>query len=529
MATQYHNPSLPTNLYSSGAVKFDNRQLNQMLYAEQKQREAQRAAEAKALQEEFANNVSKMRDADVADYTNLYSKYKEQKKALLFDKKLQKDPLAFQQAQMQTARTYADLNKLSNASRQDREDTELMRKDWLIHGENYVDDFATMLSARNKLPLSQLSQVDLGEVDEKGQRKYRDLSNWDAFRYKGVDYDPTKLLNTAQGTEMKREFDEGAVDKTGLQNKITTYQFHGSSPMQYRDTILGGMLGDRKANKFFQYQLKNTTPEEIERVNKEFANIPDSVWKQWGVNKQELTQSTPDNKSETVANYLAKKYAIDNLPKAIKTDLRTNERVKMDMQNAAAMERLRKGHEYRLNEIAAKATHTGKEVQSVVNKEIGDLLEYAKSNPVPYVDTDNGPHKTGYDLPLTESVITAAQQEKGEPINAVRYVKKDGKDMIYVVKYKPTLSADGRTIVGYEKNNKGKPIIDTQQSRYMPLNVFKNQYAKDMFKGKILQGEMGEDVNIEDIDMDGGGVVPSTPQRSTKPTKAVKVQRGKYD
>lgn len=535
---QYQNPPLPSNLYTAGAVRFDNRQLNQMLYNEQKLQQAKAQKEAAVLDEEMKANVAKIRDADVPDFVNQYQQYATAKRRLMNDRHLRKDPQAYATAQMEVAKLYGGAMKLANISRQDREDQDFFRKDYSVHPENYEDDAASMWSMRNKIPYSRLNQVDLGEMDEKGQKKYRDWTSFDSFRYKGVDYDPTKLLNTAQGDVMKREVDEGVADKAGLQNKVTTYQFQGNSPMQYRDTILGGMLGDRKANKYFQFQLKNTPPEEIERINKEFSAIPESVWKQWGVNKQELNQSVPDNKSEAVANYLAKKYAIENLPKAIKTDLRTNEGVKLQMQNNAAMDRLRQSHQYRLNEIEARTTHTAGQVKSILNGEIEDLIAAAKATPHHVIKGMNKSGQTveatkGYMIPMTMEISKAAMLPgEKEPPNAVQYVEKDGHKYIYATKYKPKWVLDPEAQKyfqqGYEKDASGNPLVDTETSKLIPLKQFRNALGRQLFTGKLLANEMGaempaDEFDFEDATDDSGG---GRPARATKPVKTTTGKAG---
>ena len=53
------------------------------LYAEQKQRELTQQNEAKLLDTEFSKNVSKLRDADIPEYTKKYQDYKNAKINLL--------------------------------------------------------------------------------------------------------------------------------------------------------------------------------------------------------------------------------------------------------------------------------------------------------------------------------------------------------------------------------------------------------------------------------------------------------------
>jgi hypothetical protein len=527
---QYQNPGLPSNLYAGAAVKVDTRPIANLIYQEQRYQQAKAQKEDAALNEEKAANVAKIRDADVPDFVNQYQQYATAKRRLMNDTRLRKDPQAYAAAQMEVAGLYGSAMKLANESRQARDLYEHVDKDRFTHPENYVEDYFDKRSTINKTPLSRLRQVQTG-VDPTGQPIYVDYSSPDVLVDNTPHYDFSKAINDVKGKPTYTGFQtKKNLDEKGLQYE-TSAALYGAAPKKVFAGIMDKIASDKQAYRTAVKGGKEITPEIWDDMVRQYKAVLPEEWQKRGLklDEQDVTKLFhPENQAEkfaafkTMQDFVTSKVEFE-APKKGEDSL-----LKLQMQNNAAMDRLRQSHQYRLDEIKAKATHTGKEVQTVVNKEMGDLLEYAKNNPVSYVDVEGGQSKTGYDLPLTESVITAAQKQKGENINAVRYVKKDGKDMIYVVKYRPIIDDQGY-ITGYETNKKnGKPIIDVSQSRYMPLNIYKNQYAKDMFKGKLLQGEMGEDIDVEDIDMEdvtddsGGG----RPTRTTKPVKATTGKAG---
>lgn len=490
----YTNPGLPSNLYSGAAVRIDTRPFANMLYQEQKYQEAKRQKEGEDLDNEMKSNVAKIRDADVPDYVNAYQNYASVTKALMNDSKLKRDPQAYAQAQIARGKLYASAQGLANQSKSLRDNFEQLDKDRFVNGDRYSDDYFAKRSAANKLPISKLQGVDLGQRDEKGNSVLVDLTNPDNYLYKDQ-YDPTKLLNTARGEKLTNEVDEGAIDKTGLQNKITTYQFYGNKPNEFKNVILQGMMGDRHAQRFFTSQLKNTSPEEIAKVNEQYNAIPESVWKQMGINKEELKVEHPDNQADVAATYLAQKHAIENIPRAIKTDLKTNEAVKMRLNQAFDLTKLNIEHQNRLTE--KKAKEGGGQVQG--NDIIDSLFEDAKNNPADYFPKEGG-KKTLYQANVSPQFkqMLAFKDDKGKLVypDVVRF-SEDGK-------YIYPLVFEGNAVNGKRqvKEVNSQPVLTDEIRARMGKTLFGVKGAAAIMngqKGKSGKSTPAKEANYDDL------------------------------
>jgi hypothetical protein len=118
---------------------------------------------------------------------------------------------------------------------------------------------------------------------------------------------------------------------------------------------------------------------------------------------------------------------------------------------------------------------------------------------------------------MTPQVVKAVTLPNEPAPDALRLVEKDGKQYIKRVVYAPTLTADGKTITGVQRKN-GKPVIDESKSgALIPIDQFKNEMAKDLYSGKILQNEIGQDVDISSIA--GDPSAPSKPAMQNRPSK----------
>ena len=121
----YQPRSLPYgDIYKVPTTAVDN--MANRLYAEQKQRELTQQNEAKLLDTEFSKNVSKLRDADIPEYTKKYQDYKNAKINLLKGKFKTNDD--FIKAQLDAQRAMADWGSLGAKSIQEKETEEQYAK-----------------------------------------------------------------------------------------------------------------------------------------------------------------------------------------------------------------------------------------------------------------------------------------------------------------------------------------------------------------------------------------------------------------
>lgn len=505
---QYNNPGLNPYLYTGGAVKFDTQRLGQLLYQEQKQREAMRQKEAAAIDDEFSKNVSKIRDVDVPDYTNLYNNYKNMKKQLLFNKQLQNNPQAYQQAQMETARTYSDLLKLGNASAAKREQLEDEHKNYYKNPDAYVDDYGSLMNAIQKTPLSKLGAVNVG-IDEKGNPIVKDLSDIGVLHYKGIDYNPQKDLEAARGKKNEISIDEGPVDKTGLQNRYTTYESYGNSPEASKSAIMASM-GKRDAYRYFTDLYKKTSPEEINKINEQFDAIPADQWKRMGLEKKEFKVNNPDSEADVVSTLIAKKLALDNIPKAIKTEFKTNEGVKLQSQRdwdlkMEGVKQANRERTARLQSSLQQQAKSGSIKGGTIDGYIKSIIESSKDKPPVPIHTTKGIQKT-YEVPMTEDVVSSILN-KNEleklPEGGIRYIEGEGFQPIYFKKDKK-----GNILI-----SNGKRVIDADKSTIRPMNQIKANMIK--FYGNNLKNIPAEEsLGLSDDEENTTPVQPNIPVKN---------------
>lgn len=527
MTQHYNNPGLPSTLYSGGGQRVDTRQIGAMLYNEQKQREAMRLKEANALNEEMKSNVAKIRDADVPDFVANYQDYANSRKKLLYDNSFKKDPQLYAAAQMEVQKKYANAMKLANESRQMRDLYEDVDKDRFKNGDHYVENYYDIRSIQNKTPLSKLRQVQTGVDPTTGQPVYSDYSSPDVLIDQTPHYDFNKAIEDVKGKSVYTGYSTRKnLDKEGLNYEETKAKY-GNSPSLVFSGLLDKIASSKEAYRSAMQGGKAITPEMFDDMVKQYKSVDPEKWKQIGKTPEEIKLFHPDNQTERFAAFKTMQDFI-NSKVELETKKEKNDLVERNLRLQDKYAELKKAHEYRMNEISARATHTATQVKSILNGEIEDLINSSKSNPIPMkAVTKSGAVGTisSYNIPLTESVVNAVKLDKNDYVDAVRYVKKNGEDYIYSIKYVPELDKEGKTIVGYKKDKEGKPVVDLKESRFIPIKQFRNQYGKNLFSGKILQNELGQDMSSEDYDFSDD----NTPTAPSKPAKPVKITKGGAD
>jgi hypothetical protein len=251
------------------------------LYQEQKLRQAKQEAENKALDDAMSKEFANVRSADMPDVAEAWNAYKEKRKKVLFDKKLKDDNVAYVNANRDAQMALSDVYGIINKSKEVKQSGEDLRKSWYNKPDLYTDDFGQKYSAFASTPVKQLHQVQVA-TDAKGQPVYEDLSDLNNFRYNGADYNALPALEKARGAEVAKEIDLGNVDAKGLQQKIGHYKMYGNSPEKFKENFLS-VLADRKANKFYNYQLEHTSPEEVASVEQKFNNLDWNELSKYGI------------------------------------------------------------------------------------------------------------------------------------------------------------------------------------------------------------------------------------------------------
>lgn len=245
----YQPRSLPYgDIYKVPTTAVDN--MANRLYAEQKQRELTQQNEAKLLDTEFSKNVSKLRDADIPEYTKKYQDYKNAKINLLKGKFKTNDD--FIKAQLDAQQKFSDWASFGAGSIRDKEEEEIYAKSVINDKTGKYDANATkILIERRKTPRNKFKQDIL--IPGTNTVVPIDLSNIDGLiKYKLGTTDFTKDFNTAVGgkTPIKLMESEPFEIEGGLQTQRKVYKGFPRTAPEVATNFLQSVVGSKKNCRF---------------------------------------------------------------------------------------------------------------------------------------------------------------------------------------------------------------------------------------------------------------------------------------
>lgn len=292
-------------------------QLEQRLFAEQKQREAQRQRDITALDDEFSKNVTNIRDADVDDLTKAYQDYKAGTQALM---KI-KGGVSPQQ-QMEVLRKKADMYKLINESKAEREREEMMGKRYSTKPDDFNDDAAELLIAGRNLPVSKkraytTKDGKIVDLTNPENLLWQDKTNWQP------------ILQKAGGTPTLRG---KVVEKElpgGLETEQVAYKA-GNDPMEYYTSIVGAMNTPRAAQSLAsRYKFSPEEAQDIAIKYDALSKTPEFINAYGEIKFPESANITEGTRT---AKLLAMVNALNNPPSPIKKNVKSLAAVTADRQ-----------------------------------------------------------------------------------------------------------------------------------------------------------------------------------------------------
>ena len=259
------------------------------LYKEQQQQQLAQQNEAKLLDTEFSKNVSKLRDADIPEYTKKYQDYKNAKINLLKGKFKTNDD--FIKAQLDAQRAMADWGSLGAKSIQEKETEEQYAKAVMNDKTGRYDANAPkVLIERRKTPLSKFKQ----EIAIPGTNTVVpiDLNDIDGLvKYKGQNTDFTKTFKDAQGVRQVYGGEVTTPSKDGLTTTKTVYKAFNPPSKQFevlinsrkganweKDFLINHDYTDAEANEIVAgYERLKQTPE-FQAAYKDIPDIPQTAF-----------------------------------------------------------------------------------------------------------------------------------------------------------------------------------------------------------------------------------------------------------
>lgn len=449
--------------------------LAQQMYIEQKTREQRRQQEDVALDANIQKELGKVRSVDTPEVINSWSTYKQLKKNLLFNKQLQKDPLAYNQAQLAANQAYQNIFTTANKSAELKDMQKQLTTDRIKNPNGYADDFGEKMATLMQTPISAVQQ----------HPKFGDLTNWDNYRYQGSNTDFGKMLKDAIGQPKQVYTDPKTLDG-GLQTQLTPYMY-GNTPGQVKDYMLGAMA-THQSGRDAAYQWDHTPEKEIEETIKAYQALPADYWQKIGLNgPQDILPKNPDNKAENYASLQAMKYAISNQPKEGTPVFRENKAAVMAAQEAKdrRMEGLRHMNAKDLIDYKKKIDPNDTELnnawyQSYLDNLIGDAKKGGERHHI--FDTKSGESFTYYNMIKPDPfVMKSFQRGKSEPDRLG--ITESGEIIPIFFKY----NKDGSQV----KTDKGTPVIDEDYTQPM---TYDQALVNIGYRGTTKK-QLGKDLN----------------------------------
>lgn len=439
----------------------------QQLYLEQKQREAKQEQNNAALDNEFAKNLSGIRDIDIPELTKAYGDWKLANQQAM----KQKNGVPPEQ-QLELLRKKADMYKVIGGSKQQKQ-LEDETAAGVLKSPDLFEDTAhdTLIKSRNT-PLSKLGN----------------LAGYD-YRYKGTNTDFQKILATAAGTPKDVYSESKPIDEKGIQTEYTPYQF-GNTPLQYYQGVLGA-LAQHKAGRDAAAIAAQLQPEVVKQVQDKFLQIPQEKWTRMGVNTpQDLTITPDDTPAQIYAKHEAQLYALNNEPKQGKVYTITNkdkadeaarkfqqEQQGRQFANQRLLEGMREAHGEKLLGMREAAKAGGEETNNLwVTRTVDDIIDEGKPSGkvlgvFPAKEKDYVPPPVIYDA-------------LGKP-DKMAITKDGGVKVVYYKKDK-----DGNILTEEKGDNKGNAIVDESRSKTLNKDEFKLALGYKATTKKQLTGEM---------------------------------------
>lgn len=451
----------------------------QQMYVEQKQREAKQQQENAALDASISKELGKVRSVDAPEIIQDYHDLKQIKKQMLFNKDLQKDPVAFNQMQQEALRKYQGIVSKSNASGEIKDMAKIMNADHFKNPWDYTDDYGQRMQTLNNTPLSQLGNHPVYGSD---------LTNWDTYRYDGSNVDFSKKVGMAIGQLRHISGKEEPMDKQGIEFRTPIYQY-ANSPARVFDSLINSM--DHETERAAQVKWKKLSPEEVQRTEQEYNSIPQAKWEQMGERGPQELNIRGGSDAEKYMRYLAQRSAIDNNPTLLKYDKRISDKAKMDYKFAQdkVMEGLRFGHQKQLK----------KQEQDQVDNWIVDYWDKrfreAKSTEAVGLPGPKTPTLTfpmGYKVNPDQVMLESLKKAGAYPDEV--YITAKNKILPVFYKYKEVYDPETgkKTGTEVEVDENGNAVIDESLTNPLELDQaylsmgYKGQTKKEL--GGTMQG-----------------------------------------
>lgn len=298
---------------------------------EERQAELQRQKEIDEADKQLTSHLGNVLNPDIPDIVNGWQEYKNAKKQLLFDNKLQKDPNAYAQKQVEVNTKLANvLNTIGTSSQ---------RKQALN------DQLKLARTAPQKMEDNAAQRIMMGMNTPSSFAMQN--PDFDNHTWQGPDEDFTKVFNDAKGKERVLKTNKTPMGKNGEQLAIENISGF-NDPSAYMAS-LNAKNNDRKHAMNASKVFANMSDEEKQRINEHYAALPKERFENWGMKeKPDLEPADPNDPVQALHSIQAKAYALtsqftskEGKPEIV-TEVRRklNDASKLNLQSSGIKQRL---------------------------------------------------------------------------------------------------------------------------------------------------------------------------------------------
>ena len=328
-----------------------------MLYQERKQQQAKREAELAAIDDDMNKEYSKVRSQDIPEFTNAWSDYRKTRIVSLFDKNLQRDPIAFQNAKRAEQLALGKVYEVGNGSAEYKDHLKQVQEWAKTHPEELPENYGQLMTTAMNLKSGDNPNLVIGKNPD-GTPIVKNLRDPLSFRELTPTYNFTPIIDKAAGTPQPTGFDETPIGTKGLQIGRQEYK-STAVPSKVYESIMTSMSDadpkkSRSARKTAAQLGSQISDEDYAKVEQAYiSRNPDDLRKQ---GEKLVRFDTPKTPEQKYAQVVAMQYGInkahtlgDYKPIEIEENKMAAQAAK-ERQNAVFNSDLRKGEdEYRDN------------------------------------------------------------------------------------------------------------------------------------------------------------------------------------
>lgn len=419
-----------------------------MMINDQKQREANQAKEAQALDKEFGKNASGMRDADIPDLVQKWTEYKNLKKQLYKDGSKLND-IERIELQNKAQRALGESYKVANTSKYEKGEEEKYAADVLKNPDKYDDIAHQFLMERRKRPVSQFQAAlpNIGSM-KGGTLDFADIPGNIEYKLGTTNFTP--IISKAKGTQSLRGEPIDVVSPDGLTTTRTQYKAV-NSPTEYIKQLQAGVVGSKKT-KHLPLEF-NYSDDEANQIINDYAKLRETdAFKKAYPNEPEISSTLMATPTGRAMALMAMENAVLHPPVPIVSRPFNNTKAVMDAKNAEWNRRNKLTYAQSLAKIKANKAGNGDgedDVRYITDENVVKhgqqfpeaLTQQAEAvfgfKPAAYIEAK--------DIDVRDfDVIRGFDKSKGQP--GVSPIEFGGKEVYLVQEDGNWVGADGKVI-----------------------------------------------------------------------------------